>query len=382
MNFFKILLCLTFFIFLNLADQECPFSMKSSLTPEAFKLMECTYINDKWKPLSIKQNEIVIAKIHGDIMEDYKETLKMFDPSTNELNLPSHFSKESIDILVKFLYLKQIDSLLLPEVFPLLKVAFHMKITPVITEIAQYLRTQINSSENSLLILRECMEIWVIFPDFSENIVTHIISDSLNFIVKNKEHENLITTLKNDEILNKMNSSQIERVFNFFIGELRKMKAKNLVVTEFLLLFKEPLIQKFRKIDSSFSIEKYYRKIIEQNFDVWDLDVKNVEDFLIKAHIYEGFEMKEFLLTIMGLNIKENAKNIQEMMEIIKNLEKRIRQLEGNDNSEKNNENNQISSLNSTTEDNSTLVSVGRSILEVKITILGVLMIIFYVFGF
>ena len=104
MKFIKILLCLTFFIFLNLADQkECPFLMKSSLTPETFKLMECNYINDKWKPLSIKQNELVIAKIHGDIMEDYKETLKMFDPSTNELNLPSHFTKESIDILVKFL---------------------------------------------------------------------------------------------------------------------------------------------------------------------------------------------------------------------------------------------------------------------------------------
>ena len=381
MKFIKILLCLTFFIFLNLADQkECPFLMKSSLTPETFKLMECNYINDKWKPLSIKQNEIVIAKIHGDIMEDYKETLKMFDPSTNELNLPSHFSKESIEILIKYLYLKQIDSLLLQEVFPLLKIAFHMKITPIITEIAKYLKTQINSNENSLLILRECLEIWVIFPDFSENIVSHIISDSLNFIVKNKEHENLITTLKNDEILSKMNCTQIEKIFNFFIFELRKIKAKNLVITEFLLLFKEPLIQKFKKLDNNFTIEKYYRKIIEQNFDVWDLDVKNVEDFLIKAQIYEGFEMREFLLTIMGLNIKENAKNIQEMREIIKNLEKRIRELErNNNNSEKNNE---IIQISNSTEDNSTLVSVGKSILEVKITILGVLMIIFYVFGF
>ena len=338
--------------------------------------MECNYINDKWKPLSIKQNELVIAKIHGDIMEDYKETLKMFDPSTNELNLPSHFTKESIDILIKFLYLKQIDSILLPEVFPLLKIAFHMRIDTVITEIAQYLRTQIDSNENALLILRECLEIWVIFPDFSENIVTQILSDSLNFIVKNKEHENLITTLKNDEILHKMNCSQLEKTFNYFIGELRKIKAKNLIVTEFLLLFKEPLIQKFREIDSNFSIEKFYRKIIEQNFDVWELDVKNVEDFLIKAQIYEGFEMKEFLLTIMGLNIKENAKKIHEMREIIKNLEKRISQLEGN-NSENNN---QISSSN-LTEENSTSVSVGKSILEDKITILGVLMIILYVFG-
>lgn len=378
MKFFKILFCLTFFVVLALADPECAFSMKSTLSPETFKLMECNYINDKWKPLSIKQNEMVIAKIHGDIMEDYKETLKMFDPSTNELNLPSHFSKDSIEILIKFLYLKQIDSLLLPEVFPLLKVAFHMRILPVITEIAQYLKNQIVSNENSFLILRECLEIWVIFQDFSENFVTNIISDSLNFIVKNEEHENLITTLKNDEILHKMNCSQIERVFNFFIGELRKIKAKNLIVTEFFLLFKEPLLQKFKEIDGGFSIEKYYRKIIEKNFDVWDLDVKNVEDFLIKAQIYEGFEMKEFLLTIMGLNIKENARKIQELKETIKNLEKRIRQLEGNNNSEENNEKIQISSFNQT-EDNSTQVSVGKSILEGKITILGVLLIVVYV---
>ena len=57
-------------------------------------------------------------------------------------------------------------------------------------------------------------------------------------------------------------------------------------------------------------------------------------------------------------------------------MEKRIRQLEGN-NSENNN---QISSSN-LTEENSTSVSVGKSILEDKITILGVLMIILYVFG-
>jgi hypothetical protein len=324
----KLLFLLNFLTFFSLADPSF-FSIKTTLSPEAFKLMECNFLNDKWKPLSIKQSDHLILKIHGDVLEEYKETLKMFEASNNELVIPIEFNKISIEIIVKYLYFKEISEIPLNEVISLLKVAFFMKLDPVIREIGDYLRSQINSSEKSLFIFKESFDVWALFPEISLNIIGKIIGDSLAFLIKNNKYEDIMNCLKNEGILQKLVTSKlIEKVFNFFIGEFRKIQANNIVIIEFLVLFKDPLVQFFKETEKSFSIEDYYRKIIENNWDIWDLDVKNVEDFLIKSQIYEGFEMKEFLITVMGLNIKENTKRILELKGIIQKLEARIQMLE------------------------------------------------------
>ena len=129
--------------------KENTFSLKSPFHQEAaYKIKESFFQNSKWKQLL--QKDKILLKLSGEIMQEggFLETLDLFESNT-QLSIPEDMDPRPFETIAKYMYLKEIPNTKLPEVFPLLQLAFFLKVNPLIIPILEYLITQIKTFENN-----------------------------------------------------------------------------------------------------------------------------------------------------------------------------------------------------------------------------------------
>ena len=122
-------------------ENSSNFSIKTPFSKETYKKFEALFQNNKWKQLSIEQGNKLLIKLHADVLEeDFPETLEMFESNTHLISLPEKLKADCIEILIKYLYLREIfPAISINKTFQLLNLAVFLKIRPLIKEIKESL---------------------------------------------------------------------------------------------------------------------------------------------------------------------------------------------------------------------------------------------------
>jgi len=314
---------------------DSEFSIKTPYTQELYKAKETSYQNNKWKHLSIFQNDKVIAKLHGEVLEDdgFKDTLDLFETNT-QLSIPEDLNPFPIEILAKYFYLKEIPPIMLQDLFPLFQLAFFLKVNPLIIQIQEYLLNQIHTPEKTIEIFRGCIEFILCFPDKNIEFIREIFKESMVFLMNNNKSDDILKNF-NVKFFQKIANSIVEQTFEFFIGILKGNNASNEILMEFLLLFRKSLISYFIGQNANFNKEKYYQRFIEKYLDLANVDMKNIADYLTKLEVDGNFEIKDLMISAMSDNIADNKRKINELenkfnesQTMIKDLNQKIQDFE------------------------------------------------------
>jgi len=309
-------------------EQETTFfSVKTPYTPEVYQVKDSFYKNNKWKLLLILQKDKVITKLHGDILEEecFKDTLDLFESNTNQLSIPEDFDPHPIETVVKYFYLKEIPLTTLQNLFLLLKLAYFLKVKPLFIQIQEYLLVQINTISKTLDIFKGSLEFSINFQEKEPDFIRKILIESIVFLMKNNKNEEILKNF-NAKYFQKLNNTNVEQTFEFFLSILKENKASNEILMEFLFLYRKSLMSYFIGQNANFNKQKYYQTFIEKYVDLSNLDMKNIAEYIRKLEVDENFEMKDLMISAMRDNIANNKKRINELENKIRILEENVLQ--------------------------------------------------------
>ena len=299
-------------------NDKASFSLKCPFQQDvAYKKLETLFKNDRWKQLSIFQGENLLIKLHADVLEgDFPEILEMFESNSHKISLPAGFDAECLDILAKYIYLREINpALSITKSIHLLNLAIFLKIHPLNKEIQEFLLKNTEKNEDEAQnIFKICLDSYLLFQNENDSesieFYLQLLSKSMTFLLKNNKSTEILKKFNNDLFKKLQNTEKVEKSFNFF---MEIFKASNSSNETFLTLYKNKLIEYFRSEDASFNKEKYFQKFIEKYLDLSNLNVKNIKEYIEKLEIEGDFETKDLMISAMSDNITLWQKEIQEL---------------------------------------------------------------------
>jgi len=300
------------------------FSVKTRLSPDVYKKNDAKFQKNTFKTLSIHQGEKELIRLHGDFLEDdFEETLALFQ--SNEVSIPEDLDPAPIETLIKYFYLKEIPTTPLSDFFPLMQLAYFLKVQSLIIEMKGFLLSQINTPNQVLEIFKRSMEFLLIFPE--TEFISEILKESIAFLIKADKNADILKSF-NADFFHKLKANYTEQTFKFFMGLFKENKASNELMMEFLVLYRKTLVSYFIGQNANFNKEKYYQRFIEKYLDLANLNMKDIGEYLRKLEAEEDFDMKDLMINAMSDNIMENKKNIKVLETIFKDLEQKIQDLQ------------------------------------------------------
>ena len=305
--------------------QNAPtFSIKTPYSEDFYISKHSMFQKNNWKHLSIHQGEKELIRLHGDFLEDdFEETLALFQ--SNEVSIPEDLDPAPIETLIKYFYLKEIPTTPLSDFFPLMQLAYFLKVQSLIIEMKGFLLSQINTPNQVLEIFKRSMEFLLIFPE--TEFISEILKESIAFLIKADKNADILKSF-NADFFHKLKANYTEQTFKFFMGLFKENKASNELMMEFLVLYRKTLVSYFIGQNANFNKEKYYQRFIEKYLDLGILNMKDIGEYLRKLEADEDFDMKDLMISAMSDNIMENKRNIKVLEKTIKDLEQKIQDLQ------------------------------------------------------
>ena len=202
-----------------------------------------------------------------------------------------------------------------------MNLAVFFKVQPLIKEITEFLSLIANSVETEVeLIFKFSLDSYILFQN-TENLedFKQILYQSMSFLLK-KGNKNEILKYFNNEFFKKLENNQIvEKSFTFFVEIIKASKScsKNQILMEFLILFKNKLIEFFQKELPNFNNEKYFMEFIQNNIDFGNL---NSKDYKEKLEMEFNFKTKDFMNCALGSNIHIGKKDINKVKDEVLSL--------------------------------------------------------------
>ena len=128
-----------------------------------------------------------------------------------------------------------------------------------------------------------------------------LIADCIVFFIKNSHFNEFF--LPFDQCFFENMKENLEDWFCSLLNPLKTCKAPNEIILKFVQLFKEPVEIYLKKKDANFNTESFFRKILQENLVLTDLNLKETEEFMKKLNIKQDDEMKEFMVGVLSQKI-------------------------------------------------------------------------------
>lgn len=302
------------------------FSLKSPFSPDVHKIKQSLFKKEPSKQLCISQGDKLLIKLHGDVLlqDDFPETFNYFESNSNFLSLPEDFPAETLDILINFFYIREVAPITISKTFSLLALAIFLKVHSLIKEIRGFFLG--NKNENEVLqIFKNSLGSFFLFQNSSNpqnlEVIQQIICHSMTFLLKNNKTEEIMKAFNHNYFTRLQKTQIIEKTFNFFVEIFKNSSSSNETLMEFLLLYKNSLIEYFESHDENFQKDKFYQKFIEKNLDLSNLNIKIIRNYLEKLEIEGSLETKDFMINSMSENIivcRQEIQGLKDEVSILK----------------------------------------------------------------
>ena len=299
----------------KLVEEDCFFSIKTPFALEALEVQKGNFKKEKSKNLSILQKEKPISLLHSHILEEvFESTYMLFE--SNQIRIPDEFNPVFVEVIVKYFYFQEIPPVVLKDLFMLFQLSFFMKVEPITMKILDFLMENLTDVKKTSIIFKGALEFTYFFKEDGLKLVIPLIEKCLIFFVKNNHFNEFLLIF--DQCFFENMKENLEDCFFFWLNLLKTCKAPNESILKFVQLFKEPVELYMKRKDANFKSESFFRKILQENLTLTDLNLKNIEEFMMKLNINQNDEKKEFMVTVLGQKI---AKLEDQNLDLKKELE-------------------------------------------------------------
>ena len=303
------------------------FSIPSPYSLDFLDHQKDLFTKERSKVLWIMQNEKVLGKIHFHLLEgEFEQTLSLFE--NNALSLPKEIDPSIIDIIIKYFYFKEINYIALFNIFQMLKLSFFLKLNEMNSKILEFLKMNLTDIKKVLFIRENTYEFLFFFKEEGKKLLETIIDDCSVFLIKGKYFEDFMNQFNNVFFL-KINDL-IEDEFLYYLKIMKKFRVDNEKIIQFIMIFKNPLINYFMKKYEQFNKEEYFRKIINEYFDLKKMYFQDINSCLQKFTFDIKYSSNDLLIKDLQEIVMDSKKKIEKLEEENEKIKKdyQILQLE------------------------------------------------------
>ena len=273
------------------------FSISSPYSTEIMQIHKQLFLKEKSKILSIIQNGNTLGKIHSHLLdEEFEMTLSLFEE--NKFLLPDEFDPRFVEIIIKYIYFKEIINIPLCDVFKLFKFSFFLRIEDLSKKILEFLKMNLYDIKKVLFIRENIYELLYFFKEKAWNFMKPIIENSSIFLIQNNHFKEFIDHFNSNYF--ESFKDFIENEFNFYLVILKKCSCENEKIIKFILVFKNYLINFLKQTNQNFNEEIYFKKVITAKFDFNLLNSKEIQ-ILFKKNANNNLKNENKELTIESL---------------------------------------------------------------------------------
>ena len=268
------------------------YQLKSIYPSEVLEARNNIYLKEKSKVYLIKNQEgKTIISINTQILEEYQPTLNLFQNRefiiSEEFNNPPY-----IEIIVKYLYFKEIDQIPLGDIFHLLKFSFFFKIKSLGFSILSFLKENLNDFEKVAFIYRKTHEFVILFiNDDGWIFMKGIINKCMRYLIKNNYIEEMCSIFKeNGEFIKKMQPN-MEEFYQSVLKNLQKCNMSDEIFNKILVNLNESTTEFLNKKFDNFNSDVLYQMISQEKPEnVQDKESKDIDKKAIPNKFLEKNE--------------------------------------------------------------------------------------------
>ena len=281
-------------------EESSFFSIPTPYTYEVYEVQKTHFLKEKTKHFSIIQKEQLICKLHSHILEEeFDLTFMLFE--TNHLSIPEEFNPDFVEILVKYFYFKEILPIAFKDIFQFFQLAFYLKVGSLAKGIMEFLKGNLNDIKKATIIYKGAIEFVYFFKEDGRKFINPLLENCFVFFIKNNYFNDFSQIF--DEFFFETLKENLEEMFFSLLKTMKACKTPNEIMIQFVELFQEPLAIAKKKIDINFNSQSFFRKILQENLFLADINLNETDEVLKKLTLKNNDENIDFMVNVFSKKI-------------------------------------------------------------------------------